>query len=722
MRWKDRVLLYFSEPFQVCRYDHYDYNILQHIPCDQARGKQKERINECFIMADTETSKSHTDTYKINKKGKRDYDDNNNYVVKWSVAINVFGFNVCVLWGSKPSELLDCLVRIHASLSGTCTIIYVHNLSYDYMFLRKFLNKEWGAPVKQLNTKPHYPVELVYGNGLILRDSLILAQRSIEKWGEDLKAEHRKAVGKWDYDKIRHQSDELTEEELLYICNDVLCGVECLNATRRTIHKTHRGMPYTATGIPRGELREKSRRYHAHEWCTENYEYWSYKIAERFYHGGYTHNNRNRKGDIMPAKALDFSSSYPFALLVEKFPREKWCRMSGNPDPAWILSRASDEAFICRLNANHVRLKDHWFPMPPLQLSKMDLIYDGIADNGRIIEAGFISLWVNEISLEIFLQLYDYDDLELSDCMFAAKRYMPEWFTDYVYQLFCDKTKLKEGDPVQYAIAKAKLNSIYGMCVQRVEKDQIEEDPDTGEYTVTHSESEEDFYREVKKQSTFLWYPVGCWVTSYAMRNLFRLGACARDPETGKLDPDAWLYSDTDSCYFLDYDSEMVEEYNRQCRERLVARGFPGVEHNGKTYWLGVAELDGEYQEFRAWHSKCYAARYASDWPDPKEAGKLKITVAGVPKKTGASCLDDDISKFIPGFIFSGERTGKLTHIYHYVDEIYKNEYGDEIGDSVNIVPCDYLLSPTVEQQIEQAMEGMEVSINYFDYDEETIL
>ena len=721
MRWKDRVLLYFSEPFQVCRYTDYDYTILRHIPCDQARGKQKERFNECFIMADTETSKSHPDTFTLDAKGKRIYDENPNYIVKWSVAVNVFGFNLCVLWGDRPTDLLDCLVRVHAALSGTCTIIYVHNLSYDYMFLRKFLNKEWGAPVKQLNTKPHYPVELVYGNGLILRDSLILAQRSIEKWGEDLGAEHQKAVGKWDYDKIRHQRDGLTDDELLYICNDVLCGVECLSILRGTIHKTHRGMPYTATGIPRGELREIAHPHHQHEWCVENYEYWSYKICERFYHGGYAHNNRNRKGDIVSARALDFSSSYPTTMLLEKFPWEKWCKLSGNPTAEWILSRSDREAFLFRVNVAKVRLKNYWFPMPPLQLSKVDLIYDAVVDNGRILKAGFVSMYMNEIMLELFRELYDYDELEISDCMFAAKRYLPDWMTQYIYQLFIDKTMLKGRDPVQYAIAKAKLNSIYGMCVQKVEKPDIIEDASTGIYTITQPEGDEVFNREVKKRSTFLWYPVGCWVTSYAMRNLFKLGACARDPATGKADPDAWLYSDTDSCYFMDYDPEKVEAYNQRCRERLLERGFPGVKHNGREYWLGVAELDGEYSEFRAWHSKCYAARYADDW-EGKEAGKLKITVAGVPKKTGAGCLEDDIKKFIPGFIFRGERTGKLTHIYNYVDEIKINEDGDEIGDNINLVPCDYLLSPTVEQQIDHFMEGKEVSITYYGEDEKAIL
>lgn len=707
MKWRDAVLLYFSEEFRICRWDQYDYDILKYIPCDQPRSKQRNRFNECFIMADTETSKSNPDRWEEDKNGKRVYEDNYNYVVKWSIAINVFGFNLCVLWGSDPEDLLNCIIRIHAGLRGDTTIIYFHNLSYDYMFLRKFIRKAWSDPVKQLNTKPHYPISLEYGNGIIFRDSLALAQRSIEKWGEDLNVEHQKAVGKWDYDKIRHQRDSLTDDELQYICNDVLAGVECLNRLRKTIGKTHRGMPYTATGIPRGELRDISRRYHAHEWCKDNYEYEPYVIAEGMYHGGYTHNNRWRKGEILPALAYDFASSYPFTILVNKFPYERWSRMPYEPEPEWILRRASEEGFMFRLSARNVRLKDPFFGMPPLQLSKMDLIYDAIADNGRVTQAGFIYLWMNEISLEIFTRYYDYDEIEISECWYAAKRYLPDWFTSYVYKLFQEKTQLKGGDPVQYAIAKAKLNSIYGMCVQKVIKDQIIEDPETGEYNIISKRDEEEFYKEVKKRSTFLWYYVGVWVTSYAMRNLFRLGECA-------VGTDSWLYSDTDSCYFTACDREKIEQYNEDCRRILTERGFPGVQHNGREYWLGVAEPDGEYEEFRAWHSKCYAKR--------EKGGKLKITVAGVPKKTGAGCLGDDINNFIPGFIFRGEQTGKLTHIFNYVDDIIINDYGDKIGDSINLVPCDYLLSPTIEQKIDQFMEGKEVSISYYGDDEETIL
>lgn len=703
MNERERVSRLLEREFEVLRFDCFDYDALSElIIADQARGRDKRKFNNLFIMADTETSKSTEDVYKI-VKGERVYKDNINYIVKWSLALNAYGLNIAVLWGDTPEELIDCMQRIQAVLPGDTTIIYFHNLSYDYIFLRKFLISAWGFPVKALNTKPHYPVELVYYNGIVLRDSLIVAQRSIQKWADDLNAPHKKAVGKWDYEKIRHQRDPLTVDELEYICNDVLAGVECLSITRGLIHKTYRGFPYTATGIPRGELREIGEKYHAHDWVKKQYEFDTYMLGQQIYHGGYTHANKWRRGDITNATCFDFSSSYPFVLLSEKFPYEKFQRMPYDPPLEWILERAEHEAFIFQCSFTRIHLKDPFFPMPVIQLSKLTFSMDAIADNGRITEAGFLSMWMNELTLKLILDIYDYEEIVITDVYFASKRYLPAWLTQYVYQLYIDKCKLKKGDPVQYSLAKAKLNSIYGMFIQKVIPPEITENAETGEYVVTETEDEEHFKAAINRRGCFLFYFVGVWVTSYAQRNLFQLGSCARGA-------DAWLYSDTDSCYFEEYDMEKITAYNEQCKRKLIDAGFGAVHENGRDYWLGIAEPDGEYQEFRAWHSKAYACR-------DSETGELKITVAGVPKKPGVKCLGNDIKNFKPGFIFRGDQTGKLTHVYNYADSICVNQHGDIYADSVNLIPCDYELSPSIEKKIKQFMHGKEIDIPYYGED-----
>ena len=676
---KREVNWYCQREFEVCRWDNYDYTWLSHITAGQRRGKYKKQIAECFCMLDTETSKSSADSYTmkcIEGRAMRNYAQNLNYVVKWSLAINYYGINVCVLWGSLPTDCVRCLDKLSGVLPGNCKIVYIQNLAYDWLFLRKFLIQAWGEPEEQLNTKPHYPIMIGFGNGIQLRDSLILSQRSIEKWGKDLNVLHQKAVGKWDYNRIRHQADGLTDDELLYICNDVICGVECLDVQRRILHKTHAGMPYTATGIPRGEARKIGEQYKAHDdYIKRMGDFDWYIAAEKCYHGGYTHANRHHVAWVESnVQAYDFASSYPYTMLSEKFPCTRFTEI---PADKITLEDVLNTDYCCMVEfwARGIHLKSWDEPMPNLQVSKCEYILDPIVDNGRVLKAEFASIYLTEVDLQIIADQYDFDETKIYRCWIAKKDYLPRWLTDYVYKLFCEKTQLKGVDQIQYNIAKAKLNSIYGMCVQKVCRDEITEVYETGEYIINRMLTEDEYEKVKKRRTSFLPYSIGVYVTAYAMRNLYHLGRCAG----------TWLYSDTDSAYGQEWDMDRIRQYNEYCKKLLAARGYPGVEHNGRDYWLGVAELDGSYLEFVTLGAKRYACRDA-------DTGELKITVAGVPKKAGVKCLNNDIANFKNGLLFVGETTGKLTHVYNYIDDIIVNEFGDEIGDSINLIPCDYLL------------------------------
>ena len=57
---------------------------------------------------------------------------------------------------------------------------------------------------------------------------------------------------------------------------------------------------------------------------------------------------------------------------------------------------------------------------------------------------------------------------------------------------------------------------------------------------------------------------------------------------------------------------------------------------DGKEYWLGVVDIE-KHDQFRTMGAKRYCVRDGDD---------LKITVAGVPKKKGALCLNGDIENF----------------------------------------------------------------------------
>ena len=220
-----------SHDYTYCHYKRFDYNILKYIMYKKKGGSgDHSSFNDIIIMADTETSKKKPDEMYI-EKGRTKWITGDNHIVSWTISLRAFDTNICTLYGRKPSSLIRCISRIHMTMGGLCTLVFIHYMPFDYVFLRKFMYQAWDHPIKSLNVKPHYPIYLEFANGLIFRDSYILSQKGLEKWANDLEVEHRKAVGSWDYNKLRNQSDPLSDEELRYMECDTLAGVECLDKT-----------------------------------------------------------------------------------------------------------------------------------------------------------------------------------------------------------------------------------------------------------------------------------------------------------------------------------------------------------------------------------------------------------------------------------------------------------------------------------------------------------
>ncbi len=676
-------------------YDYNKFNIIKNVT--RHAHKVNETYSDSIIMLDTETSKKFTNKIDVN------------YIVAFTLSIRSNHNNICTLYGNKPSECVECLNLVKDNLKSDKVIIYIHNMSYDWIFLRRFLMAAFGTPIHQLNTKSHYPIYIEFANGIILKDSLILAQRKLEKWADDMDVEHKKSVGKWNYDKIRTQSEHFTSDELEYIEHDTLAGVECLDALKESIHKRIYSMPYTATGIARNELRSIAFKKRGKEWFLRNApSYAQYKRLEKVYHGGYTHANRHYVGQIQKGfiKCFDFSSSYPYVLLSEKYPCEKF-QKSSNLSLHDIKEQSIEYAFMFKLVAIGVKLKSDDFPMPCLQNSKMEKIINPIIDNGRILCCDYCEIYLNEQDAITILEQYDFIKHVCCEVEYAKKDYLPRWLTDYIFNCFENKTQFKGGDPVLYALAKAKLNSIYGMCCQHCVKEVIEEDYLTGEYIKNKFDGNEDsknseqflYDKYVNSRNSFLPYQIGVWCTSYAQRNLFELGKLC----------EIWLYSDTDSVYGINWNIKAVLKYNDKCKEKLKANGYSFVYFNNREYWLGVAESEDkkdEYSEFITLGAKRYCGRCLKD-------NKLHITVAGVPKN-GAECLNDDIKNFKKGTIFTGLKTGKKTHTYIY-NEIFTDENGIEIADSIDLSPCDYLLDTIEDNENWENIFNKEVIIQTYD-------
>ena len=695
-------------PYKFTHFTLYNYAVLNKITSSGYNYYQNKRKHaNCFIMADTETSKDKTR-----------YRGASNHVVIWTISIRSMGFNWVTLWGNKPSDLCKAFSLIKDNLKADDVSIYWHNMSYDYVFCRKFLFKQFGTPSKQLSTKPHFPILFKWASGLILKDSYILAQRSLEKWGEDLDVEHKKAVGFWDYDVIRNQDFTPSEEEATYIEFDTLCGVECLDKMRLMLGKRYNNMPYTATGIVREELRKIAFAHGGRELFLRlvgSYE--TQRKLESCYHGGFTHGDRYSLGEIIhDVVCKDFTSSYPFVLLAFKYPMEKFCSM---PDMNLVdILKDEENGYIFRLTMENVRLKNPFEAMPSLQYSKVDAIKGEVLDNGRITSCEAVSIYMNDIDASIIYEQYEADYFYCSEVEASALDYLPRWFTDFIYKCYEDKCTLAGVDPILYNLAKYRVNSLYGCCVQKPIRESDIEDYETGDYKKeepkkgeTHEEMCRRLYQKfVSNRNSFLVYQWGVWCTSLAMKQLFTLGKCTNTELINGHVHHRWIYSDTDSIYSDDWNIEKVEAFNADCKARLKANGYDVVKVGEKEYWLGTATtkpLEDEYSEYKVLGAKRYAGRC-------KEDNLIHITVAGVPKKKGALCLNDNLDKFEKGFVFKGTDTGKKEHIYIYVDEIYIDEDGNEIGDSIDFQPSDYTLDEAkIDAEAYEYYEDEDIGVSY---------
>lgn len=686
--------------YAMTPFTEFDYTILANCLPVTTSGKKPHTVNQAIIMFDTETTKMYDNPCVDGKIAPV-----MNAVIAFTVSIRCYGINIVTLYGHTPTQLTECLNLIREHLTGDKVLFYAHNLAYDYTFCRRFFFRQWKEPVKFLATKPHYPVNVEFENGICLRDSLALAQRSLDRWAKDMEVPHQKALGKWDYDLRRTQSHEFTPDELEYIEHDTLAGVECLDYLRISLGVSTLEKYYTATGIPRRDVKRVGKENYGNKLfrrCVPTYD--TYRKLEKCFHGGFTHANRSIVEETLKGRieCYDFASSYPYVMLSEKYPTSPFVKVC-DATPQEILDNADDYAFIFKFSAANITLKDPYFPMPCLQKSKAIELYGFSEDNGRLLCADYYSAYITEQDLFVINELYTWDSAECTEVEYSVKDYLPRWFTDYVYELYYNKCTLKGKDPLLYALSKAKLNSLFGLCGTRSIRDDNQEDFATGEYYIkpkTEEEVKEEYEEYRQSYDNVLLFQWGAYITSYAFRNLFELGKCVGYDKGG-----IWAYSDTDSCYSTLWDTAKVEAYNNKCVEKMKANGYEPVVYDEKTYMLGVATFDGAYIEYRTLGAKRYCGRSVKD-------NELHLTLAGVPKR-GVACLHDNIQEFTSGKVFDGTTTGKLGHFYQYHEMAIIDGY--EVADSIDLNPCDYLLS-AIDR--EENWLDHDIMISFFDENE----
>ena len=592
------------------------------------------------------------------------------------------------------SELERCIKKhdIHV-------VCYVHNLSFEYQFMKSILDINYEKVFLVKNRKVA-KFEL-NSDTIIFRDSYLLSNMSLAKFCENYNTpEYQKDKELIDYEVQRYPWTELSDEILYYSGMDVITLYHAIMSIMQREGDTLKTIPMTNTGYVRrsykkaclgttyngGSFRKKSeekfkkkKNYRKENMDKQRITLEQYNLLLKAFRGGNTHANRYKVGRIIEnITSYDFASSYPAVMICSsEFPTGKLmeCTNSLQTDNDiqyyiehyWLLLQCIFE---------DVSLRDNELtPVPYIPKSKVITEnFDGVYDNGRIIsqktpfEFCFLGCEYN-----IIRKQYK-GKIKIVKAFYTTKGYLPIEIRNECANWYTKKTELKGIDGMEYEYMKSKnrVNSSYGMMVESIVKDISEIDDTTGEMKLRKPDEDEaqkqiDNYYSFKT-GKFLQYQWGVTVTALARKRLQELiDLTCKD----------FIYADTDSVKIENGDKykTLLEEYNNKWVNYAEKCNVPfkAYTKNNDLQILGIADFDGFYKRFITLGAKKYAYEL--------EDKSLHITIAGVPKKLGAKLLGK-LENFKVGMHFMIGADGSLEDRQNWKKRLL---YNDDINIDITI-------------------------------------
>ena len=643
-----------------------------------------------------------------------------------------FGILNWVTYG-RTWEELACFLSMLSIVLGLSEdlklAVYVHNLSYEWQFIRSILPFEKVFLLEE--RKPVYAIM----QGYEFRCSLKLSSKSLEKVGKDLvKYKEHKHTGDLDYQLIRFHSTPLTDEELGYCEADIRVLLAYIQEKIETDGSIS-NIPMTNTGYVRNYCRKECfRKYRSYRRLMEELTLDSdeYSQLKRGFSGGFTHASAKyvAKGKEKPLEdvgSFDFTSSYPAVMLTERFPMSK-AKLIEKID-GWNQFNYYLTHYCCLFDITLYNVFPKVDYDHPISFSKLILPKNkeerekeiaGITlDNGRVVTAEKMTITMTEQDWWTFCDFYNFGDPESPDKDYQIHRfriyekgYLPKEFYLSILELYKRKTILKDvhGEEINYMISKNMLNASFGMIVTDIVRDILEFDCTNNRYIPKHKpDLDEAIEAYNTSRKRFLFYPWGVWVTAYARRNLFTgILACGND----------YIYSDTDSIKILNPENHMdyINEYNKKVMEKVerAAKRYriDLSEYSPKNKYgvekpIGIWEYEGKYKRFKTLGAK----RYFIENYD----GTYSLTVAGVNKKKACKYLVEHFKDPFIGFTnemcIPEEYSGRLTLTYNDVGcaGVMKDYLGNTVEyeekSFIHMEPTEYNL--TMSDQYREFLQYM---------------
>ena len=539
---------------------------------------------------------------------------------------------------------------------GLCMVFYVHNLGYEFQFLRAIHDFQ---PDEVFCLTGRKVAKCEIGSRFEFRCSYCLTNMSLREFLKKMGVEHQK--GELDYTARRFPWTPLTEQELEYCIIDVLGLWEALRIMFKTDRSTLANVPLTSTGYVRTDFKRAMRQGGylpmVHD-CAPSYDV--YLALRKAFRGGNTHASRCYTGIILDnVTSYDRASSYPDVLVNMPYPVKPFIK-DQTSDPDQLLDGFP---YVMCIDFFDMEQIDPFYGCPYLSIHKCYNLQGAINDNGRVVKAKRFQTWMTDIDLAIVRQQYKWSRAVITACYRSEYGLLPAGMKDVTMEYYERKTKLKgvKGQEVYYMKAKNKLNSIYGMCATNPVRTSLVFNGH--DFDVKEVDEREELQKANKKSFTvFAW---GCWCTAWArwwLEKAIRL--CGHN----------FVYCDTDSVKFV---GEVdFTDLNREIQEKSEKHHAYADDPAGVRHYLGVYEHDDTYRRFCTLGAKKYAYE--------DKDGKLHITIAGVSKRGAEEmgCLEN----FKEGFIFR-ESAGQEAY---YNDEWMETPIEID-GHSLSISPNIYL-------------------------------
>lgn len=382
-----------------------------------------------------------------------------------TMYIWMFSINEEVYYGRTWDDLRKFLDRLE-NIVPEKKIVFIHNLSYEFQYLRSVFNFN-----NVLARKSRKVMKADFDDyNMELRCTYMMSNCALRYLPKLFKLPVQKMVGDLDYNKIRTYKTQLSEEELKYCENDCLVIYYYIQRELET-YQTVVKIPLTSTGHVRRELKER---------VLSNYNYRNkvrkaintdphiYNLLLEAFAGGYTHANWIYTDEIIKnIDSFDFTSSYPYILVTHQFPSYEFKKTTIRT----VEKMSKRFAYLLVVKFKNLKCK---YYNNFISQSKCRNIKGGRYDNGRIIQADELEMTITDIDFYFILDTYKCE-YEIIECYFSKYNYLPKEFIEFVLEKYVNKTKYKnvEGMEVEYAKEKNKFNSLYGMSVTNMIRDEV---------------------------------------------------------------------------------------------------------------------------------------------------------------------------------------------------------------------------------------------------------